>query len=84
MWVPPAEKAIQFKVALRYIRPPIWRRILMPDNCTLGDLHAVIQVAMGWQDCHLHSFEIEGVRYACSEASELRWAGRSAHGLCAP
>ena len=24
----------------------------------LGDLHRVIQIAMGWQDCHLHLFQV--------------------------
>lgn len=27
-------------------------------------LHQVIQFAMGWHDCHLHSFAIEGVTYS--------------------
>ncbi len=58
MWVPPAEKTIQFKVALRYIRPLIWRRLLLPDNFTLGQLHDVIQVVMGWYNCHMHAFRV--------------------------
>ena len=31
----------------------------MPDG-TLGDLHEAIQVAMGWEDAHLHDFEVDG------------------------
>ena len=60
----PAEQAIQFKVQLRYIRPPIWRRVVLPDNATLGDLHAVIQTAMGWFNSHLHAFRIGGTSYS--------------------
>ncbi|MFA5343954.1 MAG: plasmid pRiA4b ORF-3 family protein [Kiritimatiellia bacterium] len=71
MWVPPAENAIQFKVALRYIRPPIWRRIVLPDNYTLGQLHDAIQVAMGWQDCHLHAFRFGDVHYTSQQACEM-------------
>lgn len=67
----PAEKAIQFKVQLRYIRPPIWRRVVLPDNASLGDLHAVIQTAMGWYNCHLHSFRIGGVYYTSRPASQM-------------
>ena len=26
-----------------------WRRLLVPDTCTLRELHGVIQVAMGWE-----------------------------------
>ena len=40
--------------------PPIWRRIQVPDNMSLGNLHHVIQTAMGWTDNHLHEFEIDG------------------------
>ncbi|MDX9976310.1 MAG: plasmid pRiA4b ORF-3 family protein [FCB group bacterium] len=67
----PAEKAIQFKVQLCYIRPPIWRRVVLPDNATLGDLHAVIQTAMGWYNCHMHSFRIGGVYYTSRSASQM-------------
>jgi len=58
MWVPPAAKAIQFKVALRYIRPSIWRRVVLPANFTLGQLHDVIQITMGWYNCHMHAFRV--------------------------
>ena len=68
MWVPPAEKAIQFKVALKYIRPPIWRRVVLPDNFTLADLHGVIQASMGWYNCHMHAFRIGGVEYTSASA----------------
>jgi hypothetical protein len=30
---------------------------------TLADLHQAIQAAMGWEDCHLHAFDIAGRRY---------------------
>jgi hypothetical protein len=34
-----------------------------PGETTLGDLHRAIQAAMGWDDCHLHTFDIEGRQY---------------------
>ena len=71
IWTPPAKNAIQLKVALKYIRPPIWRRVVVPDNFTLGQLHDVIQVAMGWYNCHMHSFRIGGIYYTDSRASEM-------------
>jgi Plasmid pRiA4b ORF-3-like protein len=30
---------------------------------TLRNLHEVLQVAMEWEDCHLHEFDIESQRY---------------------
>ena len=51
----------QFKITLLDIKPAIWRRIQVPD-CTLADLHEYIQAAFGWENYHLHQFEIDGVR----------------------
>jgi hypothetical protein len=53
----------QFKITLLDIKPAIWRRIQVPD-CTLVDLHEYIQAAFGWENYHLHQFEIDGVQYS--------------------
>lgn len=52
------ERVYQFKITLRHIKPPIWRRIQVPETYTFWDLHVAIQDAMGWSDYHLHMFEI--------------------------
>lgn len=39
-------------------KPPIWRRIQVPETYTFWDLHVAIQDVMGYLDSHLHSFEI--------------------------
>lgn len=67
----------QLKVSLNGARPPIWRRVLVPSGITLAELHAVIQVAMGWYDDHLHEFEIGGVRYGQSDLGEWGPAPRN-------
>ena len=46
------------KITLAEVKPPIWRRIRVPGEANLGWLHAVIQVAMGWTNSHLHHFRI--------------------------
>jgi Plasmid pRiA4b ORF-3-like protein len=61
---PLAGLVAQLKVALSYVRPPIWRRVLLPATATLGDLHEVIQVLFGWDGDHLHVFESGKKRYA--------------------
>ena len=59
----------QVKITLRGIDPPIWRRIQTKD-CSLEKLHALIQVAMGWEFEHPYRFEIGGVEFADVETDE--------------
>src|SRR5712692_10199700 len=40
------ENILQLRLSLEGIRPPIWRRIQVPDGFTLAQLHTVIQLAM--------------------------------------
>lgn len=61
--IPMAKRLYQLKITLNRIKPPIWRRIQVKD-CTLDKLHGHIQLAMGWQNCHLYQFTIKGVRYS--------------------
>ena len=46
----------QIKVTLDDSKPPIWRRLLVADTTTLGQLHNILQIAMGWENYHLHMF----------------------------
>jgi hypothetical protein len=43
--------------------PVVWRRVVVPADCTLARLHDVIQAAMGWTNSHLHLFDVRGRRY---------------------
>ena len=54
----------QIKVTLKYSKPPIWRRIQVADDITLGRLHRILQPLMGWWDGHLHQFRQGNVYYA--------------------
>ena len=60
--IPASERLFQFKITLREIQPPIWRRIQVKDG-TLDKLHEHIQTAMGWTNSHLHRFKIDGKEY---------------------
>jgi hypothetical protein len=57
----------QIKVTLLRTRPPIWRRLLVPANMNLAALHAMLQLAFDWQDCHLHEFRVGQQRYGALE-----------------
>jgi len=59
-----AAPAYELKIVLLGTKPPIWRRLQVPGNANLGWLHAVIQVAMGWTNSHLHHFLTNDARYA--------------------
>ena len=61
-WVPPTD-VYEIEVKLLDTRPPVWRRILVQGNLTLGRLHTVLQIAMGWQGGHKHQFRIGGKLY---------------------
>ncbi len=57
------KKIYQLKVTLREIKPPIWRRLLVPHDMHLHQLHRVLQIVMGWTDSHLHEFIIDRESY---------------------
>ena len=54
---------VALKVTLREIKPPVWRRLVLPGTMTLAELHEAIQAAMGWHGGHLHDFDIAGRQY---------------------
>jgi hypothetical protein len=64
------EAVYQLKVTLRHLRPPIWRRIQVPASLTLGQLHEIVQVVMGWTDSHLHCFEIRGESFGVPSSDD--------------
>jgi len=61
--IPVAPEIVQIKVTLLGTTPPIWRRLLVPTDITLEQLHRVLQEAMGWDDEHLHDFRIGQRRF---------------------
>jgi hypothetical protein len=55
--------AIRLSVALLWVDPPIWRRVVVPAGVSLAELHGFVQLVMGWQDSHLHEWRVGGERY---------------------
>ena len=51
-------RVYQLMITLKDIKPPVWRRIVVPETFTFWDLHVAIQDVMGWSDCHLHQFKM--------------------------
>ncbi|WP_190264299.1 plasmid pRiA4b ORF-3 family protein [Glutamicibacter nicotianae] len=81
--VPYTGKVLQLKLGLKDAKPPIWRRVLVPMDLNLGDLHDIIQASFDWYDGHLHIFyaggfggtsygpEIDDMDYEKNEAETL-------------
>jgi Plasmid pRiA4b ORF-3-like protein len=46
--------AYQLRLVLAGVSPLIWRRLQVPTEAMIAELHAVLQIAFGWTDTHLH------------------------------
>ena len=51
--------AYQLRIELRGFKPAIYRDVLVDPAMTLSKFHKLIQVAMGWEDVHLHGFALQ-------------------------
>jgi len=68
---PARQLVYELKITLRDIEPPIWRRVQVAGSTKLDQLHLMIQAAMGWYNCHLHMFGIDGERYGLPDPDFL-------------
>ncbi len=64
---PPASPSrYRVRIDLVGAKPPIWRRMALPGDLTLDQVHEAIQVAFAWTDSHLHRFSPSNDRYGAS------------------
>ncbi|MFM1932807.1 MAG: hypothetical protein RL226_2110 [Bacteroidota bacterium] len=47
----------QLLIELQEVSPTIWRRILIDASTNMRNVHHTIQLAMGWENCHLYYFD---------------------------
>ncbi|MBL8155092.1 MAG: plasmid pRiA4b ORF-3 family protein [Anaerolineae bacterium] len=64
---PDNSPVFQLKVTLKGSKPPIWRRIQVRGSSTLGHLHDILQVVMGWTDSHMHQFIVHNQYYGAPD-----------------
>jgi hypothetical protein len=62
---------LQLRAVLRGVSPLIWRRLLVPSDASIAQLHEILQVAFGWEDMHLHRFDIRGREYGLNREGSL-------------
>lgn len=60
------KKIARLRIEIDEVTPAVVRRIEVPLNIRLDDLHFVLQIAVGWQNCHPFEFRVDGT-------PEKRW-----------
>lgn len=51
------------RVSLLNFRPTIWRRVELSSRTTLHQFHGILQIVMGWENYHLHEFQVRKKRF---------------------
>lgn len=59
----PYECLYHLKIHLLDINPQVYRRFIVRGDTTVVQLHHIVQVVMGWDNWHLHYFQIFGRQY---------------------
>lgn len=62
---------VRVRVELNGIQPSIWRRFCVPSDISLGELHHVVQIVMGWEGDHLHMFQHKGRQIGALDTEDL-------------
>ena len=44
------------KIVIENTHPPVWRRVMVPEKITFGDLHDIIQILFDWDGYHMHGY----------------------------
>jgi len=53
--------AFQFRIQIKDVqKPPVWRKVIVPESFTFEQFHLVIQEAFGWGNYHLFQFSPSG------------------------
>src|SRR5512145_994011 len=65
--IPDSGDVLELLVTIRHIKPGIWRRVRIPADAPLGALHDLLQLAFGWQNSHLHDFEVNKIQFGTTD-----------------
>ncbi|MCC5896081.1 MAG: plasmid pRiA4b ORF-3 family protein [Alkalibacterium sp.] len=61
----------QFKVALKDVGVPVWRRLQLDSESTFEDFHYSLMAAFDWLGYHLHEFDIRKTNGTRSSAVRI-------------
>ncbi len=65
-----SHQVLTLRVELAGTDPLVWRRVLVNASDTFEDLHGVLQLAMGWEDYHLHEFRVGDLRIGITDEED--------------
>lgn len=72
-------RILDLRLDLLDVTPRPWRGLRVPADLGLDDLHKAIQTVMGWEDRHLHVFEVGDREYGPRPDDDFgdteSWAG---------
>ena len=52
--------AVELRIQVKGMRPPVWRRVIVHPDTELKELHGLMGVLLGWKDGRSHHFEYRG------------------------
>jgi Plasmid pRiA4b ORF-3-like protein len=64
----------RLKITLDHVEPAVVRRLEVPFDIKLSDLHLVIQAAMPWWNYHLYEFRARNQRWGLPDP-DFNWPG---------
>lgn len=67
----PQTAIYRFKIYLSSISLMIYKRFKVKEDTHIAQLHHLIQIIIGWDNDHLHSFKVWGMEYGISRSSGL-------------
>jgi hypothetical protein len=65
----------QLRIALLRTSPHVWRRVLVPGNFNLAQLHQILRALFGWSEAHPHRFLIRAKSFTVYQTGACDGAG---------
>src|ERR1051325_439216 len=60
---------VQLKIKLLGVtKPSVWRRVQLPADTQLDQLHEILQAALGWENYRLHAFSFRDGEFGPRDA----------------
>src|SRR5437016_3769736 len=72
----PPKLTYELEARLEGVEPPIWRRFQLSGETTVEELHLILQIVMGWENCRHYDIEAGGTSYGLGRTGDGRRFGR--------